>query len=225
MTASRAARAVVLDMDGTMVDNVAYHTRAWLELARSLGTSHEAELFEREMAGRKNEEILPVVLGRPLSDEEIAKLAREKEERYRALYAPHVAPLAGLDTFLARLRDAGVKCAVASSAPAENRAFVLDSLGLRGAFACIVGAEDVARGKPHPDIFLAAARGLDVPAESCVVFEDASNGIRAARAAGMRAAGVTTTHPAEELLEAGAEWTMPSFEVLPASLEAFVFDV
>lgn len=220
MTLPALLHAAIFDMDGTLVDNMRYHSEAWVALSRRLGVDATAERFEREFAGKKNDEILPVLLGRPLAPEELAKLAEEKETHYRRLYSPHLALLRGAEAFIARLRGAGARLAVATAAPTENRTLVLDGLGIRSLFARVVGAEEVTRGKPAPDIFLAAARFLEVEPSACVVFEDAVNGILAARTAGMIAVGITSTTPPEVLREAGAHFIAPDFATLPPELEA-----
>ena len=219
---SHPPAAVLFDMDGTLVDNMSYHVQAWVALARTLGLDEHrapAERFEREFAGKRNEEILAALLGRALPPEEAQRLADEKEAHYRALYAPHRVALRGAPELLGRLRDAGRPLAVSTAAPQANRDFVLGGLHLRPFFSCVVGAEDVARGKPFPDIFLATARALGVEPAGCVVFEDAINGILAARAAGMFAVGVTTLVPEAALREAGAHWVTRDFASLPEALE------
>lgn len=208
-------RAAIFDMDGTLVDNMRFHVQAWGVMSRSLGLDTPLERFEREFAGYRNEELLTALLGRPVPPDELARLEERKEAHYRELYTPHLEAIPGTRELLQRLRGAGVGLAVASSAPLANRAFVLDGLQLRPFFSHVVGAEDVRRGKPAPDIFLAAAHALGVEPSHCVVFEDAINGIRAARAAGMIAVGVTTLTPAEALREAGAHWLVPDFASLP----------
>ena len=215
--------AVIFDLDGTLVDNLRFHVQAWVALARSLGVDAPVERFERDFNGWRNEEILPALLGRPVPPEELARLAEQKESHYRALYAPHLVPLRGARELLTRLRDAGVRLAVASAGPRANRAFVLDGLQLRPFFSHVVGAEDVTRGKPAPDLFLAAARVLGVEPAACVVFEDAVHGVHAARAAGMIAVGVSTLTPARVLCEAGAHWVTSDFASLPADLEQLLF--
>ncbi len=214
-----ALSAAIFDLDGTLVDNMRFHVQAWVAMSRSLGLETPAERFEREFNGRRNEEIFPALLGRPVPPEELARLSEQKESHYRALYAPHLAPLRGARELLARLRDAGLGLAVASAGPRPNRAFVLDGLHLRPFFSHVIGAEDVTRGKPAPDLFLDAARALWVEPTGCVVFEDAVHGIHAARAAGMLAVGVSTLTPAEVLREAGAHWVTSDFASLPADFE------
>jgi beta-phosphoglucomutase family hydrolase len=219
MTLPPRFHAAVFDMDGTLVDNMSFHARAWVEVTRRLGLEVPAERFERDFAGFKNEEIFPLLLERPVSAEEVQRWAAEKEELYRALYRPHLALVAGAAELLARLAAAGVQVALATAAPVENRSFVLDGLGIRSAFVRIVGQEDAARGKPAPDIFLATAAALGVEPSACVAFEDALNGVRAARAAGMPTVGVTTTLDDAALAEVGAAWTIQDFTRLPDEVE------
>jgi beta-phosphoglucomutase family hydrolase len=220
MIAPAPLHAAIFDMDGTLVDNMRYHSEAWVAFSQRRGIQATSEQFEREYAGKKNEELLPLLFGRPIAPEELVQLAEEKETHYRRIYAPHLALIRGASDFIARLKIAGVRLAVATAAPSDNRAFVLDGLAIRQTFERVVGAEEVARGKPSPDIFLAAAQALGIAPSACVVFEDAVNGILAARAAGMAAVGITSTTPPELLLKAGAQWTALDFTSLPAELEA-----
>ena len=139
---------------------------------------------------------------------------------YRALYRPKLLPLPGLLALLDRLAAAGVRLGVASAAPLENRALVLDGLGLRARFHQAIGAEHAARGKPHPDLFLAAAAALGVAPAACVAFEDALLGVEAALAAGMQVAAVTTTQTAAALRGAGCRWVLADFREMPGELAA-----
>jgi beta-phosphoglucomutase family hydrolase len=213
-------RAVLFDLDGTLVDNMRFHIEAWIEFARGLGRTITAATVMREFAGRRNEEILPRLVGHPLDPEEVRQLAEAKEARYRELYAPHVAPLAGAEALLDELAARGVIAAIASAAPRANREMVLGRIGLAARFGAVVGAEEVARGKPAPDLFLEAAARIGVDPAEVLVFEDAHLGVTAARAAGMRACGITTVEPPEELLAAGAMATAPDFARLPDRVRA-----
>lgn len=215
--------AAVFDLDGTLVDNMAYHGAAWVAVARRLGSSATREDFELRWAGKTSREIFPMLLGRGVSEAEAAALEHEKESAYRAAYGPALSPLAGLVAFLDRLEAAGVRLAIASAAPVENRAFVLDGLALAARFPVLSGPDAGVRGKPHPDLFLRAAERLVLPPESCLAFEDAVNGVQSARAAGMEVVGVCTGAAEEALREAGAAFTIADYATLPAELEQWLF--
>ena len=188
-----AKRAFLFDMDGTIVDNMAFHTTSWLAFFERHGHALDADAFFRDTAGRQGHEIIAQYLG---ADADHVTLLAEKEVVYRELYAPHLATVLGFDQLITSARQAGVGLVVGTAAPDENIAFTLDSLDLRHRFDAIVGAGDVARGKPNPDVFLAGAEKVGVLPANCIVFEDAPLGVEAARRAGMRAVVLTTTLPA-----------------------------
>jgi beta-phosphoglucomutase len=188
-------------MDGTIVDNMDFHTKSWLEFFARRGKAYDPDAFFRETAGAQGREILRARLGPDVSDEEIRLLALEKDILYREMYGPHRGAIEGLERFAAHAREEGVKLAVATSAPPLNIVFTLDELDLRRYFDTVVGAADVAHGKPHPDVFLKAAEMLGVDPADCIVFEDAPMGVEAARRAGMRAVVITTTLPASAFAE------------------------
>lgn len=215
---SRFAGAV-FDLNGTLVDDIAFHVRAWRALGEKLGYELDDARFQRDINGLKNEDIFPKLLGRAVTSEEVARFGAEKEELYRSLYRPVLAPVRGAPELLARLRAAQVKLAVASSAPPENRAMVLDALAWWTSFDAVVAAEGLP-GKPAPDVFLAAATALGVAPSRCVAFEDAPNGVRSAAAAGMLVVGITTNNDAGTLRAAGATEIASDF----TSLDDLLFE-
>jgi beta-phosphoglucomutase family hydrolase len=190
-------RAFIFDMDGTIVDNMAFHTKSWLAFFERRGQQLDADAFFKATAGRQGKEIMRAHLGEHLSDAEAATLDLEKESLYRELYAPHRKTVDGFDDLVEQAKLRGVALAVATAAPNANIEFTLDGLDLRRHFDAVVGAADVARGKPNPDVFLKAAERCGVAPEHCIVFEDAPLGVEAARRAGMRAVVLTTTLPAD----------------------------
>jgi beta-phosphoglucomutase len=193
--------AFIFDMDGTIVDNMAFHTKSWLEFFARRGKEYDPDAFFRETAGAQGREILRDRLGPDIPDDEIAVLAQEKDALYREMYAPHRAAIQGFEGFVTQADTRGVALAVATSAPPKNIVFTLDELDLRRHFATVVGAADVKQGKPHPDVFLKAAEQLGLEPANCIVFEDAPMGVEAARRAGMRAVVITSTLPAEAFAE------------------------
>jgi beta-phosphoglucomutase family hydrolase len=194
--------AAIFDWDGVVIDSSRQHEQSWERLARELNRPLPPEHFKRGF-GMKNEKIIPELLGWTHEPSEIARLSLRKEQLYREIIRETgIAPLPGVSEFLARLRAAAVPCAIGSSTHRLNITATLDLLDLRDCFHTIVSAEDVTHGKPHPEVFLAAAARLNVPPARCVVFEDAPVGIQAGRAAGMKTVGVTGTHPPETLAAA-----------------------
>jgi HAD superfamily hydrolase (TIGR01509 family) len=200
-TISASQRAFIFDMDGTIVDNMAFHTKSWLAFFERRGHTLDADEFFRATAGRQGHEIMATYLGNHLTKEESTALDFEKESLYRELYAPHLQAVKGFTDFIARAKSAGVRLAVATAAPTDNIDFTLDGLDLRKQFDAIAGAADVARGKPNPDVFLLAAERAGALPVNSIVFEDAPLGVEAARRAGMRAVVLTTTLPAEAFAE------------------------
>ncbi|MET3131433.1 beta-phosphoglucomutase family hydrolase [Oxalobacteraceae bacterium GrIS 1.11] len=194
-------RAFIFDMDGTIVDNMAFHTKSWAAFFQRRGHVIDEDAFFRATAGRQGSEIIRSYLGEGVLEAEHGALMAEKEALYRALYLPHLAVVAGFEALIAAARADGVALVVGTAAPDENIAFTLDGLDLRRRFDAIVGAADVARGKPHPDVFLLAAERAGARPEDCIVFEDAPLGVEAARRAGMRAVVLTTTLPAAAFAE------------------------
>jgi beta-phosphoglucomutase len=187
------SRAVLWDMDGTLADSGEQHWEAWREAMAATGRSFTREQFIAAF-GQRNESFLREWLGPDLTAEAIARFGDDKEAVYRRRVASEgLRALPGAVMWAIRLRDAGWRQAVASSAPRANVEVMLRAIGLDSVITAIVGAEDVVHGKPAPDVFLVAARALDVPPERCVVVEDAAVGIEAARRAGMRSIGVSAT--------------------------------
>jgi beta-phosphoglucomutase family hydrolase len=196
------ARALIFDMDGTIVDNMDFHTQAWIAFFARRGKVIDPDAFFRDTAGRQGKEILRHYIGEHLADEEIAALNHEKEVLYRELYGPHRRTLPGFDAFIELGRAKGWSLAVATSASPGSARFILDDMDLHRHFdAVVVGTVDVPRGKPHPDVFLKAADRCGVMPAQCIVFEDAPLGVEAARRAGMRAVVLTTTLPAAAFAE------------------------
>src|SRR5688572_3406182 len=100
----RNARAFIFDMDGTIVDNMAFHTDSWITFFERRGQQLDAEEFFRTTAGRQGKEIIRHHLGADLDDDEVATLNDEKESVYRELYAPHRRTLPGFDALIERAR-------------------------------------------------------------------------------------------------------------------------
>ncbi len=188
------ARAVIWDMDGTLIDSMPYHWQAWQDVLRRINRQVEHGMWN-QTAGMRNSDIIPLLFP-DMSPAETAYVDQAKETRYRELIESQgIELLPGVAEWIKRFQVTGWKQAVASSAPPENIATIAHALHFNGTFEALISGAEVQRGKPDPDIFLAAARRLNTPPQHCLVIEDAPTGLEAARRAGMKAIGVLNTHP------------------------------
>jgi len=186
-----ASRAVLWDMDGTLIDSEEFHWISWRNALADEGITITHQQFLASF-GQRNDSILPQWLGTAATPELIEKIAKAKEELYRHLIIRDgISPLPGVADWVDRLHKQGWLQAVASAAPRANIDAVLEALSATHIFQAIASAEDVHRGKPDPEVYLVAASRVGVPPERCVVVEDAAAGIEGARHAGMRSIGVS----------------------------------
>jgi beta-phosphoglucomutase len=192
-------KAFIFDLNGTMIHDMEYHTRAWQHvLNHDLGGNFSWDEIKPQMYG-KNQELLVRMFGAErFTVEEMDTLSVEKEKRYQAEFLPHLALLPGLLEFLEQAHQQGIVMAIGSAAIPFNINFVLDNLNIRHYFQQIVSADDVTLSKPHPETFLKAAALLGAAPSECIVFEDVPKGAEAASNAGMQAVILTTTHEAHE---------------------------
>jgi HAD superfamily hydrolase (TIGR01509 family) len=199
------ATGFIFDLDGTLVSNMAVHAEAFARFVERYSLPSLTLEMRARLDGKRNADIFPVLFERALSAEEVGRFEDEKEGLYRRLSVGRLEPLAGLTRLLAALERRGLPAAVATSAPADNVPHTLGELGLAGRLLHVVRSDQVPRGKPYPDVFLAAARLIGVAPERCLAFEDAPAGIRAARAAGMTCVALTTSFSRAEFVAHGAE--------------------
>jgi HAD superfamily hydrolase (TIGR01509 family) len=177
-----AVEGVVFDLDGVIVESEQLWNRAKRELVLEQGATWPDDA-ERTMMGMSSPEWSAYLhgLGLPLDAEEIN---RRVVERMLALYEEDLPLLPGAVDAVRRLADRWpLGLATSSNRPVIE--VVLDRADLEACFTAVVSSEEVARGKPAPDVYLAAARDLGVRAAACAAIEDSSNGIRAAHAADM----------------------------------------
>lgn len=190
-------KGFIFDMDGTMVDNMMVHHRAWQRKLAELGLEMSLEEVRQNIHGI-NEEILERIFGNRFTIEERRRISKEKEAAYREIFLPELKLLDGLTEFLKSASEKGIAMSIGTAAPAENVDFVLDNLNLRHYFKSVVHAGQVSKGKPDPEVWEKAATGMGVDLEQCIVFEDSPTGAEAARRAGCPVFIITTTHPREE---------------------------
>lgn len=192
-------KGVIFDWDGVVIDSSAQHERSWEilseEILKPLPEGHFKKGF-----GKKNEVIIPGILGWANDPAEIRRLADRKEEIYREIVRQSgVQILPGARELLDALRLEKIPRAIGSSTPRRNLEAIFSATGLGEFFDAVVCGDDVVNGKPAPDVFLLAARKLSLAPADCLVIEDAHVGIEAARRAGIPVLAVATTNPIRDL--------------------------
>lgn len=185
-----ASRAVLWDMDGTLIDSENFHWISWRNTLANEGIFITHAQF-LDSFGQRNDSILPRWLGAAATPETMEKIANTKEQLYRRRIRRNgISALPGVANWLQRLHNEGWLQAIASAAPRANIDTVLEALSATHIFQASISAEDVHRGKPDPEVYLTAAARIGVPPERCIVVEDAA-GVEGARRAGMRSIGVS----------------------------------
>ncbi len=198
--------ALIFDIDGVIVDSNPVHVEAWRKYLEGLGIE-PGDNFPERMYGMRNDAIVRDLIGDDLSAEEVKAHGAAKEALYRQRMRPQLARrlVPGIVQFIRR--HEGWTMGVASNAEPANVEFVLAGSGLAGYFSAVVDGHQPAKPKPDPEIYVLAAHRLGRAPEDCVVFEDSSAGVVAAKDAGARVVALRTTYASIP----GADLTIDNF--------------
>lgn len=202
-------KALIFDMDGTLVHSDPIHLRAFAEVLEPQGVTINEQVYHSTIIGRTNPSIFASLLPH-LGVEEHEAFANEKEAAFRRL-ALDLEPLAGLIEVLDWAKAQGIKIALVTNAPRLNADHMLDVLGLHEHFPVQITIDQVERGKPDPLPYLTALERLGVSADEAIAFEDSPSGMKAAKGAGIYSFGVLTGLSAEEMRAVGADATLTDF--------------
>ena len=194
--------AVIWDMDGVIVSTGLIHLKSWQDTLQQIGITFADQEFWNSF-GLRNNDFIRKILGESTPVNKINEIAQVKEAMFRSrIQQGELRALPGTIELMRGCKTNGMKQAIASSAPKKNIDLILNTLDLNKFIERIVSEDDVVRGKPDPEVFLVAARRLEIPPERCVVIEDAVTGVKGAKKAGMQCIALTTTHPRKELFRA-----------------------
>lgn len=208
------AKAYIFDMDGTLTDNMHFHHQAWMEFIAAKGLGIDAETFERDYHKGTLIEVMARFFPHLKSEEELRKVGNEKEALYRTIYSPHMAPIQGLLPFFEQLVAKDIPIGLATMGDRNNIDLTLKGLKIEHYFHSTTGGDQVQKGKPHPEIFLLAAKKLGVAPQDCLAFEDTQSGIQAAQAAGMPVVGIATQFSKRALMDLGCVETLTTYSNL-----------
>ena len=189
----------IFDLDGVITDTAKFHYQAWKALADSLGIPID-ETFNETLKGISRMDSLDRILAHghrenAFTPAEKEALAQQKNDHYVQLLE-HLTTedvLPGVVPLLQQAQARHIPCAVASAS--KNAPLILEKLGVRAYFATIVNPDSLSKGKPDPEIFLAAANSIGVLPQNAIGFEDAQSGIDGLKAAGIYAVGLSASQP------------------------------
>ena len=208
--------AILFDLDGTLADTDSIHFAVWQDILVRYDLDIDRAFYRQRISGRTNSKIIKDIIPQ-LTLEDAWKLATEKEETYRRL-ANSLLPTPGLDRIINLTDRASIKRAVVTNAPEDNAIYMLKVLRLTDTFPTVIMAKDAPPGKPDPAPYKLALSRLGVRNKNLlgglnnvIAFEDSASGIRSAVGAGIYTIGITSSHPAEDLLDAGASMTINDF--------------
>jgi len=193
-------KAILWDLDGTIIDSTECHYESWVNALKSHGYSITRELFDANY-GRNNLASLSVFLGFKPDLKLANEIIHKKEELFREEVPEIGTMVPGVNTWLTSANQMGIRQAIASSAGMKNITTMLSVFELLGYFDLLVSGANLL-AKPEPDVFLAAANLLKLPPEGCVVIEDSVAGVEAAKRAGMVCIAVVTSHAKSQLASA-----------------------
>lgn len=203
-------KALLFDLDGTLVDTDAIHYQTWQVLMSNYGLEINPDFYRAKFSGRRNQEIVKELLPQ-LSEAEGEQLSWQKEADFRVQAESLLTPMPGLSEVLTWAAAQNLKCAVVTNAPVENVQFMLRVLKLDNTFPIVILGDELPRGKPDPLPYQAALQQLGVTAAEAVAFEDSPSGLRSAIAADIPTVGVASTHAPDELYAIGATLVIKDF--------------
>ncbi|GET23329.1 HAD superfamily hydrolase (TIGR01509 family)/beta-phosphoglucomutase family hydrolase [Prolixibacter denitrificans] len=208
---------IIFDMDGVIIDSNPLHIKAWRSVFEKENVFISDDDFSNIVSGTTGDTAIRTLLKRELTQDEVNNFNEAVDAEFRRMLTEmNVGPVKGLRNFLERMRSAGHRIVVATSAPTKNVDMVMNKLQLREYFEFIIDRTRVTHGKPHPEIYLKTLEQIAIPDYRCVVFEDSLAGVKSAVGAGLRVIGVTTSHSAEELNAIGASLTIKDFDEVSA---------
>ena len=205
-------KAIIFDLDGTLVDSLPYHHESWRIFFKN-NNIEENDFNEiyRNYKGGGTLELMTSVFGDIYTKDELEKMSDDKEVIFRDIYRSKIFPINGLRKFLDNLKKNNILLSIGSNAIRKNVLMTIKELGITNYFSSIICGDEVSKGKPDPEMYLKTLSNLKVNKNECIIFEDSIEGVTAAKNANIKVIGVTSSQSSEPLKSVGAFKTIEDY--------------
>ena len=205
-------KAIIFDLDGTLVDSLPYHHESWRIFFKN-NNIKENDFSEiiKEYKGGGTLELMTSVFGNMYTKDELKKMSDDKEVIFRDIYRSKIYPIEGLKQFLDNLKENNILLSIGSNAIRKNVLMTIEELGITNYFSSIICGDEVSRGKPDPEMYIKTLSNLNVGKDECIIFEDSIEGVTAAKNADIKVIGVTSSQSSEKLKSVGAFKTINDY--------------
>jgi len=205
-------KAIIFDLDGTLVDSLPYHHESWRIFFKNNNLEeHDFSEVLKEYKGGGTLELMTSVFGDMYTKDELKKMTDDKEIIFRDIYKSKIYPIEGLNKFLDNLKENNILLSIGSNAIRENVLMTIEELGITDYFSSIICGDEVSKGKPDPEMYLKTLSNLKMDKNECIIFEDSIEGVTAAKNAGIKSIGVTSSQSSEILKSVGAFKTINDY--------------
>lgn len=205
-------KAIIFDLDGTLVDSLPYHHESWrIFFKKNNIEENDFNEIYKNYKGGGTLELMTSVFGDIYTKDELEKMSDDKEVIFRDIYRSKIFPINGLRKFLDSLKKNNILLSIGSNAIRKNVLMTIKELGITNYFSSIICGDEVSKGKPNPEMYIKTLSNLKVNKNECIIFEDSIEGVTAAKNANIKAIGVTSSQSSEILKSVGAFKTIEDY--------------
>ena len=203
-------KGIIFDMDGTIVDSLPYHYKAWKIFFKENKVENFSEKL-KDYKGGGTLDLLTAVLGNNFSKKELKSMVDDKEIIFRDIYKDNVIPIEGFIQMLESIKSQKILVGLASNAIRKNVKMILNELKIYNDFNSIICGDEVDNGKPNPEMFNKTVKRFKLDKKDCLIFEDSIEGLQGAVNSGIDAIGVKSSSSDKILKSAGAKGTIKNY--------------